>query len=1035
MIILHGGGADGQFLLWGETPAAAPAARRGRKPKAAPAGPFPYDPGAARLAEALPDATASLPNDGPVFLWLPTAGGRPVPSSPLIAEVDSAEAALAPWSVTALPLAPAQAVSLLCACADRETLQPGVIVGSTLAFWAQALRFAGALVAREQFVPDVRQGDKGWRACWRPVLAGADGQRVRQLAGAMPAACRALSRSADAPPDRPAAAVLAAFLGEMVDALVRPTTSAAVTPAGRTRRGRQAAPAFDSIHDRWLHALQSPDGALGGKAADAAALAEQVRTWQRPLDVSAAAPFRLCFRLEEPPAPDGEGAVAAPDEPWQVRYLLQALDDPSLLVPAADAWKATGRVAQLFKGRSFDAREYLLTALGQAAGLCPAVEASLKAAAPDGFRADARGAHGFLTETAWLLEQAGFGVLLPAWWTRKGTKQRLSVRAAVKPPKMHGGSGLSLDELVQFDWRVALGEHELSLRELEELARLKAPLVRVRGQWVQVSAEEIQAALDFWKKKGGGEATLREVVRMALGGARAADGLEVAGVTTDGWVADFLGQLEGHAEFEELAPPAEFHGTLRPYQVRGYSWLAFLRRWGLGACLADDMGLGKTVQTLALVQRDWESNGRRPTLLVCPTSVVGNWQKEAQRFTPELPVLVHHGLKRARGAAFEKEVGRHALVLSSYALLHRDQEALAKVAWAGVVLDEAQNVKNPETKQARAARALRADYRVALTGTPVENHVGDLWSILEFLNPGLLGSQAEFRRRFFVPIQAQHDAEAAALLKRLTGPFVLRRLKTDKSVIADLPDKLEMKVYCTLTREQASLYAAVVDEAAKTIESAEGIERKGLILGTLSKLKQVCNHPAHFLGDNSPLPGRSGKLERLAEMLDEVLQAGERALVFTQFTEMGTLIRRHLQELFGREVLFLHGGVPAKQRDRLVERFQEGGGPRVFLLSLKAGGTGLNLTAAGHVFHFDRWWNPAVEDQATDRAFRIGQTRNVQVHKFVCAGTLEEKIDEMIARKQEVAARVVGSGEGWLTELSDEQLQDLFTLRREAVGD
>jgi SNF2 family DNA or RNA helicase len=468
--------------------------------------------------------------------------------------------------------------------------------------------------------------------------------------------------------------------------------------------------------------------------------------------------------------------------------------------------------------------------------------------------------------------------------------------------------------------------------------------------------------------------------------------------------------------------------------VRGYSWLAFLRRWGLGACLADDMGLGKTVQTLALVQRDWETN-RRPTLLVCPTSVVGNWQKEAQRFTPELPVLVHHGLKRARGAAFEKEVGRHALVLSSYALLHRDQEALAKVNWAGVVLDEAQNVKNPETKQSRAARALKADYRVALTGTPVENHVGDLWSILEFLNPGLLGTQAEFRRRFFVPIQAQHDAEAAGLLKRLTGPFVLRRLKTDKSVIADLPDKLEMKVYCTLTREQASLYAAVVDEAAKTLDDAEGIQRKGLILGTLSKLKQVCNHPAHFLGDNSPLPGRSGKLERLAEMLDEVLQAGERALVFTQFTEMGTLIRRHLQELFGREVLFLHGAVPAKQRDRLVERFQAGDGPRVFLLSLKAGGTGLNLTAASHVFHFDRWWNPAVEDQATDRAFRIGQTRNVQVHKYVCAGTLEEKIDEMIARKQEVAARVVGSGEGWLTELSNDQLKDLFTLRREAVGD
>ncbi len=448
------------------------------------------------------------------------------------------------------------------------------------------------------------------------------------------------------------------------------------------------------------------------------------------------------------------------------------------------------------------------------------------------------------------------------------------------------------------------------------------------------------------------------------------------------------------------------------------------------------MGLGKTVQTLALIQRERDAGEKRPVLLICPTSVVGNWKKEAERFTPELPVLIHHGGQRTRGDAFRKKVRPSAVVLSSYALLHRDREVLDQVDWAGVVLDEAQNIKNPETKQAQAARALKAGYRIALTGTPVENHVGDLWSILEFLNPGFLGSQAEFRRRFFVPIQAQHDAEAAGQLKRLTGPFILRRLKTDKQVIADLPDKWEMKVFCNLTKEQASLYAAVVEQANNAIEDAEGIQRKGLILGTLSKLKQVCNHPAQFLGDNSSLPARSGKLARLSEMLDEVRQAGERALVFTQFKEMGDLLQRYLQEEFGREVLFLHGGVPPKQRDRLVERFQnDPSGPRIFLLSLKAGGTGLNLTAACHVFHFDRWWNPAVENQATDRAFRIGQTKKVQVHKFLCVGTLEEKIDEMIERKQEVAQRVVGAGEGWLTELSNAQLKDLFALRQDAIGE
>jgi SNF2 family DNA or RNA helicase len=416
--------------------------------------------------------------------------------------------------------------------------------------------------------------------------------------------------------------------------------------------------------------------------------------------------------------------------------------------------------------------------------------------------------------------------------------------------------------------------------------------------------------------------------------------------------------------------------------------------------------------------------------------VVRNWQKEAARFTPDLPVMVHHGLGRKKGERFREEAEQHALVISSYALLHRDFEALRAVPWAGVLLDEAQNVKNPESKQSRSARGLPGDYRVALTGTPVENTVGDLWALMEFLNPGFLGSQAEFKRSFFLPIQAQRDREASERLKRLTRPFILRRLKTDKSVISDLPEKLEFKVFCTLTKEQASLYSAVSKQAAESLEESDGIQRKGVILATLSKLKQVCNHPAHFLGDNSALPGRSGKLARLTEMLEEVLAVGERALIFSQFAEMGELLRRHLQDTFGQEVLFLHGGVPKKRRDEMVERFQDGDdGPSLFLLSLKAGGTGLNLTRANHVFHYDRWWNPAVENQATDRAFRIGQTRAVQVHKFLCAGTLEEKIDEMIERKKEVAQQVIGAGESWLTELSTAELKDLFALRQDAVSE
>ncbi len=447
-----------------------------------------------------------------------------------------------------------------------------------------------------------------------------------------------------------------------------------------------------------------------------------------------------------------------------------------------------------------------------------------------------------------------------------------------------------------------------------------------------------------------------------------------------------------------------------------------------------------TVQTLALLQHDWSAGNRRPVLLICPTSVIENWRKEAARFTPELPVLIHHGAARRKTQAFAGEIAGYALVVSSYALLHRDAELLRSVEWRGVVLDEAQNIKNPETKQAYAARALSGDYRVALTGTPVENHVGDLWSLMETLNPGLLGSQADFKRRYFVPIQIGGDEAAAARLKQLTGPFILRRLKTDRAIIEDLPDKLEMKVFCTLTREQASLYAAVLKDLDEPLEEAQGIQRKGLILATLTKLKQICNHPAQFLGDGSATSGRSGKLARLEEMLEEVLATGDRALIFSQFAEMGALLQRHLQRAFGREVLFLHGGVPRAHRDRMVEHFQSfsqsaADGPPIFILSLKAGGTGLNLTAASHVFHFDRWWNPAVENQATDRAFRIGQRKAVQVHKFLCAGTLEERIDALIESKQSIVARVVGTGEGWLTELSTGQLRELLALRAQALED
>jgi SNF2 family DNA or RNA helicase len=400
-----------------------------------------------------------------------------------------------------------------------------------------------------------------------------------------------------------------------------------------------------------------------------------------------------------------------------------------------------------------------------------------------------------------------------------------------------------------------------------------------------------------------------------------------------------------------------------------------------------------------------------------------------------LNVLAYHGAARKQ-MNLAKQAAQHDVVISSYALLHRDEKHLAEVKWGDVILDEAQNIKNPGTKQAQAARKLDAQWRAALTGTPVENRLAELWSIFQFLNPGYLGSQQDFQDRFARPIERANDPAATKRLKSLVGPFILRRVKTDLSVISDLPDKNEMKVYCNLTKEQATLYQAVVRDSIKRIEEAEGIERRGIVLATLMKLKQVCNHPAQFLGDGSAVPGRSGKLARLTEMLDEVRSVRERALVFTQFAEMGTLLKSYLQDMLNDEVLFLHGGTPAKARDKMVERFQnDPNGPLVFILSIKAGGTGLNLMRANHVFHFDRWWNPAVENQATDRAFRIGQTRNVQVYKYLCTGTFEEKIDDMIERKKALAESIVGTSEAWITELTTAQLRDLFTLRKEAVGD
>jgi SNF2 family DNA or RNA helicase len=755
-----------------------------------------------------------------------------------------------------------------------------------------------------------------------------------------------------------------------------------------------------------------------------------------------------------PAALDGASAPQAPDEPsnqidaslgeslgesWRLDYLLQALDDPSLLVPLEELWRERGSIAR-FVDRRFDhPHEHVLSGLGQAARLFAPIEESLKQAHPIGCELSGAQAYAFLTDALPKVEEAGFGVLAPPWWKRVQVKP--TVRLRLKGPKTSTGL-MGLDAIVGFDYQVALGGEELSRAELERLAALKEPLVRLRGKWVELRPEQVEAALKFLRAHGG-TLSLGEALRVSLTGQVGAEGeetVELEEVSADGWIGELLGRLRQGDTIAEAPQPEALQGTLRPYQRRGQNWLSFLAQYGLGACLADDMGLGKSLELLSLVLHQ-KAQGQlaKPVLLVCPTSVVGNWEHETARFAPTLRVLTHHGAARVgrkRAERFAEEVAGHDLVLTTYSLLPRDAEALNSVAWGAVVLDEAQNIKNAEAKQSRAARHLSAPVRVALTGTPVENRLAELWSIMDFLNPGYLGSHQRFHERFAAPIEQQRDQTATAQLQSLVRPFVLRRLKTDPNVIRDLPEKLEIREYCPLTREQVTLYEAVVRDGLRTLEQAESpMQRRGVILAMLSKLKQVCNHPAHLLGDNSALKGRSGKLARLEELIEELLAEGDRALIFTQFTAMGDRLQPYLAERFGVDVLYLHGGVPQRARVKLIDRFQAAeGGPPLFLLSLKAGGTGLNLTAANHVIHFDRWWNPAVENQATDRAFRIGQTRNVQVRKFVCSGTLEERIDAMIEQKRALAEQVIGTGEGWLTELSTAQLRDLFSLRASALA-
>jgi SNF2 family DNA or RNA helicase len=764
-----------------------------------------------------------------------------------------------------------------------------------------------------------------------------------------------------------------------------------------------------------------------------------------------------------------------PHDPWEVRLELVDDSDTMRWCTAADVWEGNGQAIEVAREARHVPKlaELLHDVVARIATVVPGLADWTVEHEPTVLELDLDTAEDFIDIAPFELEKAGVELIGP----ERLIQNRVRVAGEATPtPADDRKKQFGREALVE--WKLVVGDEEISEAELERAAEAGATLLHTGDRWVRIDADDLRRKRDKMREleKTRSRVTPLQLLQLAnddeatderptiivhtegdlvngieLGVDADSDGLASgpnAPMSDTDWVRSLLQGLPDE-RLEEVHESADFVGELRHYQRRGLAWMQFLSRLGLGGCLADDMGLGKTATTLAhLVERPG------PHLVVCPLSVVRNWSSESARFTPKLDVTVHHGLQRNRQLALlAKAVDASSteertdpdemffidpelqVVITTYGLLPRDVEHLGAINWSTVVLDEAQMVKNPNTKAARAVRELRADQKIALTGTPVENRLSELWSILDAVNPGVLGGLERFRKDFASPIERNGDgaADAASRLRRITSPFILRRTKADKRLLPDLPDKIEQIAYAKLTKEQAALYQQVVDQLLVDAEQSKGMRRRGLVLAALMRLKQICNHPAHALKDGSRLAGRSGKLTRFDELVTDLLDQGERALVFTQFREMGELLVRHVNEQFDFQAPFLHGGVSRTKRDQMVDDFQDGSGPPLLLISLKAGGTGLNLTAASQVIHYDRWWNPAVEDQATDRAWRIGQTQTVNVHKLVCEGTVEEKVSQVIDDKRKLAEQVVGTGEGeaWMSEMTTDELRDLITLEVE----
>lgn len=954
-----------------------------------------------------------------------------------------------------------EAWRLLLAWEKTDWEGQGIKPGAEMSYWSKAAQFALELLIRGRIAPGSRPVSAGGRrrgaqallrSAWGPLLtAERDAKRFRQLAGSMPAVCLAALQTGAAEEegallDRQMS-VLHSFLMAMIDH----ETRAAAGELGRKLNPSRAdyRRGYSPLAELWWNGLLSggQPADIQGSTTELEQLTEEIAGagGGRPKSPAqeAGAPetgsFRLCLRIEpdgeHEPEAEAEAEGEAPNLPlWRLTFWAEGAEDAEVLLPLRLIWSYPQRDMEI-RGRLYrKVQEQALLRLAKAAEVSPEIAAVLDGPRPDGLLLALEQVYLFLSKSVSILRKNGVTVQMPSRWTRQGRRTfgiRLKTRGwagdgVQETPRM------GVEQLVAFEAAAVLDSREISREELAELAAAKTPLVFFRGEWIEIDNKEIRQVLKFMKRHENGALTFRELMHLSNGAGEALfDGVEVESIETAGMLTMLIEGGLARSSQRRPVPPG-LNGTLRPYQERGYQWLAAMRELGFGALLADDMGLGKTVQVISVLLDNVTCFAGK-SLIVCPTSLLGNWQRELSRFAPELRLYVHHGSDRCHGERFVEACRDCDVILTTYQLAGRDAGELRAMEWGTVVLDEAQYIKNFGTKQAQSVMKLSAVHRIAMTGTPVENRLSELWSIFHFLNPGYLGSNASFRARY----QAGADEQTGELqkLRRLVAPFMLRRLKSDPDIRKDLPEKIELKSYCALTTEQTRLYRSVTEELLANIGGQGGIARKGLVLASLTRLKQICDHPDLVAGrtrTGNPVL-RSGKLERLGDLLDIITDSGEAALIFTQYVRMGELLQGILADRYGERPFFLHGGVAKADRDRMMRLFQEGGGSPLFVLSLKAGGVGLNLTRANHVVHYDRWWNPAVENQATDRVFRIGQEKNVEVHKLICQGTLEERIDELIERKKALSEQVVGSGEQWLTEMSDDELRSLIALQTDSI--